>query len=150
MIYPLINKSQIHYISSETQQEEYTGKKYIYKTKYDALKELYWLKQFIGIDIFSIRIMLLEIKDYRYSDNKQKIKKIPADIVEEIVLHNVEDFRQFIPHTLKKQFSAKDFKRETKTRSKYYHQYLRLLEYFDVISNIGKSGNAIIWQLNYM
>ena len=148
IVYPLVNKSQIHYINRVTKGVDYKGKRHLYKTKYDALREIYWIKQFIDNDNFSIRIMLYEVTDYRYSDNKQKIKKTPTSLLEEIYIRNVNDFKQFIPKTLNKEFIAKEFRRETKTRSRYYHGYLRLLESLGVISSVGKKGNTIIWHIN--
>lgn len=148
VIYPLINKSQIIYMNRVTGYEDYRGKKHTYKTKYDALKEMYWLEQFIDNDSFSLRILLYEVQDYRYSDNKQKINKYPASIIEEVLIQNSNDLWKFIPNTLNKKFLAKEFKREAKTRSKYYHQYLHLLENFGVVSTIGKQGHAVVWQVN--
>lgn len=148
VIYPLINKSQIIYIDRDTDCEDYRGKKHTYKTKYDALKEMYWIKQFIGNDSFKLKILLYEIEDYRYSNTKIKIDKYPANVIDEILIQNSDDLRKFIPDTLNKTFFAKEFKREAKTRSGYYHQYLHLLEDFGLVSPIGKQGNSVIWQRN--
>jgi hypothetical protein len=150
VIYPLVNTNKIFYIDRETHQERKVGRRYTYKTKYDALKELYWLKEFMSNKQFSVQLWLLDVEDYRYDDNKQRFVNYPTDVKEIIKLYNIEDFKQFIPDTLDKQFFAKDFKKETKTRSKYYHQYLKLLEYFNIISSVGKKGNAVIWQVNYI
>lgn len=154
VVYPLVAESYTIWIdkynSEIIDKRKSSYKRYIQ----DIFKELYWIKDYIVKEQINLKIISLEANEYKYLDgygqNKKykatKIDKVPTKIISEITIKSIDDFRIFLPDTLPKEFTSKDFKRCTKSRSKYLGSGLKMLREIGVIQVIGKSGNSYVYK----
>ena len=155
IVYPLIQEKYINWIdpiSTEiVERRKSSYKRYIQ----DIFKELYWIKDYIVKEQIKLKIITLTAEEYKYLDgygqnNKYKatkIDKVPSKIINEINIQSVNDFKIFLPDTLPKEFTSKDFQKYTKSRSKYLGSGLKILREIGVIKVIRKQGNAYVYEI---
>ena len=155
VVYPLIQEKYINWIdpvSTEiVERRKSSYKRYIQ----DIFKELYWIKDYIVNEQIKLKIITLTAEEYKYLDgygqnNKHKatkIDKVPSKIINEINIQSVNDFKIFLPDTLPKEFTSKDFQKYTKSRSKYLGSGLKILREIGVIKVVRKQGNAYVYEI---
>lgn len=118
----------------------------------DVAIELYKIREFIGNENLTVKLLFLEIEAERHTfsgKSRPRYKKgiaYPTDIIKETTLKKAEDYRIFLPDTLCENFTSKEFYKAIGARAKFSYYALKLCEYFGFISAVGKSGNAIIYQ----
>lgn len=155
IVYPLIQEKYINWIdpiSTEiVERRKSSYKRYIQ----DIFKELYWIKDYIVKEQIKLKIITLTAEEYKYLDgygqnNKYKatkIDKVPSKIINEINIQSVNDFKIFLPDTLPKEFTSKDFQKYTRSRSKYLGSGLKILREIGVIKVVRKQGNAYVYEI---
>ena len=118
----------------------------------DVAIELYKIKEFIGNEALTVKLLFLQIEAQREEiegKSRPRYKKgiaYPTDILQEIPLNRIEDFKIFLPDSLGEQFFAKEFYKAIGARAKFSYYALKLCEYLGFISAAGKKGNAIIYE----
>lgn len=155
IVYPLIQEKYINWIdpiSTEiVERRKSSYKRYIQ----DIFKELYWIKDYIVKEQIKLKIITLTAEEYKYLDgygqnNKYKatkIDKVPSKIINEINIQSVNDFKIFLPDTLPKEFTSKDFQKYTRSRSKYLGSGLKILREIGVIKVVRKQGNSYVYEI---
>ena len=122
-----------------------------YEVIQDAYYELSSIFKYIKDNKIIIKIAQLECNDFRHTDsegNKQRKSKsnrelIPTVILSEIALNNINDLKLFIPKELyNKEFTSKEFKKESHVHTKYYASILKSLVEYNIISIIGRTGSS--------
>ena len=156
VVYPLIHEKYVNWVdptSSEiVERRKSSYKRYIQ----DIFKELYCIIDYIVKGKVKLKIISLTAEEYKYLDGygqnqkykATKIDKVPSKILSEINIESVNDFKIFLPDTLPKEFTSKDFQKHTKSRDKYLGSGLKLLREIGVISIIGKKGNYYLYTVN--
>ncbi len=124
----------------------------------DVAKELYWLSDFIGHPRFSLRLLLLEIEEYRILDGYGKDKKtraskyerFPVNLLGDVRLYEPEDYAfYFLPATLKDApFTAAEYAKATGIRGKASYSMLHLLVKCGVLSEGEKIGRCMTFLRN--
>lgn len=155
VVYPLVQEKYINWIdpiSTEiVERRKSSYKRYIQ----DIFKELYWIKDYIVKEQIKLKIITLTAEEYKYLDgygknNKYKatkIDKVPSKIINEINIQSVNDFKIFLPDTLPKEFTSKDFQKYTRSRSKYLGSGLKILREIGVIKVVRKQGNSYVYEI---
>lgn len=155
VVYPLVQEKYINWIdpiSTEiVERRKSSYKRYIQ----DIFKELYWIKDYIVKEQIKLKIITLTAEEYKYLDGygqnqkykATKIDKVPSKIINEINIQSVNDFKIFLPDTLPKEFTSKDFQKYTRSRSKYLGSGLKILREIGVIKVIRKQGNAYVYEI---
>ena len=112
-------------------------------------EELYKIKSFLKHPNLSFKIVVFDAEEYdttRVNRRKQtrlsKIDQYPKKILSIYDINNVLDWQQLIPDM--KDFSTKDFMKETKLSLKKASHALNVLRYLEVIWVTNKKGNAFI------
>lgn len=155
VVYPLVQEKYVNWIdpiSTEiVERRKSSYKKYIQ----DIFKELYWIKDYIANEQIKLKIITLTAEEYKYLDGygqnqkykATKIDKVPSKIINEINIQSVNDFKIFLPDTLPKEFTSKDFQKYTRSRSKYLGSGLKILREIGVIKVVRKQGNAYVYEI---
>ncbi len=120
-----------------------------------ALAHLYHIKSLLKHPQLTIRILLLEVDEYRIdtgmrSKTKSKTSRhdrIPIAILGDILLEKAEDYRQLLPKGLTDSFTAKEFRSLTKQSISDARCSVHVLSYLDILEKIGKTGNQIIYRI---
>lgn len=118
----------------------------------DVAIELYKIREFIGNNNLTVKLLFLEIEAERHqipSKSRHRYKKgiaYPTDIIKEITLKKAEDYRVFLPDALAERFLSKDFYKAIGARAKFSYYALKLCEHLGFINAVAKKGNAIIYE----
>lgn len=131
----------------------------------DVAKELYWLSDFIGNPRFSLRILLLELEEYRLADGwgrdgkrgSNRYERFPTALLGDVTLSSPADYAAyFLPLPLCTPdaegkypiFSAAAYAKATGIRGRATYSLLHLLERLGVIrESEEKIGRACAWEV---
>lgn len=154
VVYPIVASKILNWIDPisneivESRKSPYKG------VIQDCFRELYWIIDYIVKEKIKFKIILIEAEQYKYLDgygqsNKKRATKIdivPTKVVGEESFCNVSDLNKFIPKTLEREWTAKDFVKHSKVNSKYYASGLKMLRDIGIIIPVRKIGNAIVYR----
>ena len=117
----------------------------------DVAKELYWLSDFIGNPLLSVRILLLEVEEYRLADGWSKDKKrgsnryerFPTALLGDVTLTTPADYAEyFLPPALSAPdaegntpaFTAAVYAKATGIRGRATYSMIHLLEKLGLVA----------------
>ncbi len=154
IVYPVTYQKWLHWIDEET-GEVSAGRKSTRKgSEYSVFAELYRIKSFLTELNLNIKIVLLDMDEYKLlngwgeqkKNHASKYDRIPNRFVKEILLERKEDYLQFVPYDLPKPFTSKEFAKAAKCNSQLAGVTLNLLNYLEVVQRVGKRGNAFLYE----
>lgn len=116
----------------------------------DVAKELYWLSDFIGNPRFSLRLLLMELEEYRMADGwsrdgkrgSNRYERFPTALLGDVTLTSSEDYADyFLPTALASLdgegkyplFTAAEYAKLTGIRGKATYSMIHLLERLGLI-----------------
>ena len=116
----------------------------------DVAKELYWLSDFIGDPRFSLRLLLVELEEYRLADGwsrdgkrgSNRYERFPTALLGDVTLSSPADYAAyFLPPSLRSPdaegncpiFTAPAYAKATGIRGRATYSLIHLLERLDLI-----------------
>lgn len=154
IVYPVCEENTIIWIDTET-GELSKSRKVKQKKKYNQiLVEMYGIRELLTDGRIHFAIVKLETEDYRYLDGFGKDKKIratktdkyPVDLIDDIRIDGIEDYKMFLPEDLPDRFDAKTFGKLTGLSGGDKNTGLRVLETVGVVQKEGKEGRKFIYK----
>lgn len=120
---------------------------------YTVSRRLYPIRELIGNNGLTVRILAYECEEFRALDGWDKTKKrgatllgkMPRALVGELVLRGASDYRALLPDSLQDGFRRVDYFKAVKGRSRYDGAGLKLLLYLGVIEQTGREGRSAIY-----
>ena len=142
------------YITTLTEDGEVISRKKspMQKGLSDVAIELYKIKEFILDKNLEIRLIFLAAEADRTlisNTSRPKYKKgrvYPCEILEEITLREIDDFRILLPDALPEKFLRSEYNKAIKERTKFSYYALKLCEHLGFVKQVGKRGNAFIYE----
>ncbi len=114
----------------------------------DVARELYWLSDFVGNERFSLRLLLLELEEYRMADGwsqdgkrgSNRYERFPTALLGEVTLAAPSDYATyFLPDALAAApFTAAEYAKATAIRGKATYSMLHLLERLSLVRETGE------------
>lgn len=153
IVYPLASKRNLIYIDKDTGSVSERRKSPRKDNYYTAFKELYKIKNYLNHPNLSLKLVKLEVDDYKVEKGNGKRRRlekydiIPIEIIEELNITRPEDFIQLIPVELGERFVAKDFSKAAKVHISYAQLILNIFNYMGIVVRVGKSGNSYIYEV---
>lgn len=134
---------------SERRKSPVTGNVYM------AFPELYKIKMFLRHPNLHIKVVLLDMEEYRllngWSKNKKKgstrYDRLPVSFVEEVDIDSVQDYLQFLPYDLEEPFTSKDYGKCVGIRRELAQVVLNLLTYTGTVERVGKEGRSFLYRV---
>ena len=126
----------------------------------DVAKELYWLSEFIGNPRFTLRLLLVELEEYRMADGwsrdgkrgSNRYERFPTALLGDVTLATPTDYAAyFLPVALSSPnadgaypaFTAAEYAKTTGIRGKATYSTIHLLEHLGLIAETGeKAGRS--------
>ncbi len=119
-----------------------------------AFPELYKIKPYLKHPHLHLRLMLLEVEEYRMLAEKkrgcrkgfQKIDLVPLSLYEQIFIDEPEDYRKFLPPGLPELFTSADYKRVLHISPDLAGMACHMLHYMEILERQGRRGNAYLYR----
>lgn len=119
IVYPIPYIKWLRWINPQTGEISQPRKSPKRGSPYMIFPELYKIKSLLTIPNLRIKIVMLNMEEYRFLDGWSQDKKkgstrcdrIPTDIIQELYIENSRDYNLLIPESLDEEFTSKDYKR---------------------------------------
>ena len=118
---------------------------------YSIFEELYKIKPFIKHPNFSLKIIRMNVEEYRKLQNQHLIRyeMMPLELIQEIDLITTFDYISLLPNTLPLEFTSFDLAKEAKISLSLAQVTLNVLNELEVVKRIKKQNRKYIYQINY-
>lgn len=154
IVFPIPHEKWIIWIDPKTGERLARNRSPRKGTFYHAFKELYRIRRFLGDENLSIRLMLIDMDEYRLLDGWSRDKKrgshrldrIPLGIFDEMVLSSAQDYKKLIPSDLPQPFTNAQFARSVRFYKSGFSHVTQILAEQGVLVRAGKSGNSILYR----
>lgn len=156
IVYPIPREKYLIWIDEESGECSPRRKSPAKGNPYLTFEELYKIKMFLKDPNLRLRIVLLDMEEYRLLNGWSKDKKkgssrfdrIPSRLVEEISVDCIQDYMQFVPYDLPEEFSSKQFAKSAHIPVALARTVLNILTFTETVERIGKQGNMILYRVN--
>lgn len=155
IVYPIPHIKWLNWIDKDTLEVKSRRKSPKKGTPYQAFYELYKIKNFLKNSNLHLKIVMLDVEEYRllngWSEDKKRgsvrYDRIPLKIEQEIDIDEINDYMQLIPYTLPENFLVKDYAKAAKLTPRKASTALNILSYLNIVEKIGKKGNAFVYKI---
>ena len=153
IIYPIPRQKWLIWIDEESGELSQKRKSPSRGTPYIAFEELYKIKIYLKDPNLRIKLVMMDIEEYKMLNGWSKDKKkgstrydrIPLEIVEEIDIKCREDYMQLVPYELPTEFTSKDFASSAHINISLAQTALNILYHVGILTRIGKRGNQYLY-----
>lgn len=153
VVYPIHNVKWIRWVNPQSGEISPPRKSPKLGSRYTVFPELYKIKDYLLHPNFNLKIVLMNLEEYRFLDGWSQDKKkgstrcdrIPTELVDEISIQTIADYELLIPSTLADEFTSKDFKKASALNLSNAQTALNILYYVGVVDRVGKKGNAYLY-----
>lgn len=155
IVHPIPREKWLIWIDEESGEMSAKRKSPVKGTAYQAFDELYKIKMFLKDPNLKLKLVLMDMEEYRLLNGWSKDKKkgstrydrIPLGIVEEVEIECLKDYMQFIPYDLEEPFTVKKFAKAAHIKQKCAQVVVNILYHVEVIERVGKEGNAWLYKV---
>ncbi len=157
IVYPIPHKKQLYWVDEETGELSSGRRSPKTGTFYDAVRELYSIREYLTHPNLRICLILLDVREYKLLNGygqKKKIRatrydRIPENLAGELFLSCPEDYMQLLPADLPEEFTSGDLAKSAKLSREAATLTLALLRHVGVIEQLGKKGRAYLYRCRY-
>ena len=154
IVYPVPAVKWINWLNEETGEVTERHKSPKRGTPQAVFRELYRIKPFLKDPNLSIRILLIDVEEYRllngWSKNRKKGScrhdRIPVELVEDLTLECPMDYRMLVPPELER-FTSKEYAKAVKLTVNRAQTALNVLFDLGVVDRVGKTGNSYLYEV---
>ncbi len=155
IVYPIPREKWLIWIDEESGELSKKRKSPAKGNPYVAFIELYKIKMFLKNPNLRLKLVLLDMEEYRLLNGWSKDKKkgstrydrIPTQLVEEIDINCIQDYMQFVPYELEDAFTVKEFAKAAHIPVALAQTVLNILYYIGTVERIGKKGKAYLYSI---
>lgn len=155
VVYPIPYRKWLCWVDGETGETTPKRKSPKIGSVYDAFGELYKIKMQLDNPKLHLCLVLLEFTEYRFLNGWSKDKKkgssrcerIPNELIEEVYIKDINDYKKLIPEGLPMQFTAKDYAKAIKRNHRLAGTALNVLAHVGAVKHVGKKGNLILYEV---
>lgn len=155
IVYPIPHIKWLRWLNEETGEISPRRKSPKTGTPYTAFKELYRIKQFLKHPNLHLDLIFIDLEECRllngWSKDKKKgstrYERIPVALFDVLHIYNTADYEKMIPDNLPMPFSSKDYSKCTKLTLSHAQTALNILHYLELVTRVGKKGNAYLYEI---
>ncbi len=156
VVYPIPQKKYLSWMDMNTGEVCKKRKSPKKGSIYDAIPELYKIKYTLDNPKMHLCFIMLELEEIRYlngwSENKKRgstrCDRIPINLLDEMYLNNIYDYKIFLPDNLPDKFTSFDFAESARIRRNIAQITLNILTYLGLVEKIGKSGRNNLYKIS--
>jgi len=154
IVHPIPYHKWICWIDEETGEVTKRRKSPKVGTAHMIFPELYRIKEYLTHPNLRIRIIMLDMEEYRllngWSHDRKKgssrYDRIPLRIEKEIYIDSRQGYDLLLPDALGESFTTRDYKDVSHISLSNAQKGLHLMNYVQVIEKIGKKGRLQLYQ----
>lgn len=154
IVYPIAKQKWLIWLDHETGEASKRRKSPKTGSPFDAFYELYRIRPQLAHPNLRLRLILLDLVEYRSLDGWSRDRKkgsncyerIPEKLVGQIDLIESKDYCQLIPGDLPQHFTSGDFARAAGISRRAAQTGLIVLNTVRVVERVGRKGNSIIYK----
>lgn len=153
IVYPIPREKWIIWIDEETGSLSQKRKSPVKGNPYIAFPELYKIKPFLKDPNLRLKLVLLDMEEYKLLNGWSKDKKkgasrydrIPTELVEEVEINCLKDYMQFVPFELENEFTSKEFAKAAHIPVSLAQNVLNILYHVGTVTRVGKKGQQYLY-----
>ncbi len=154
IVYPIPNIKWIRWVNPQTGEISPRRKSPKPGSPYSIFPELYKIKDYLVNPNLKLKIMMMDLEEYRFLDGWSTDKKkgstrsdrIPTELIKELDIQGAAGYQLLIPEDLDYEFTARDYKKVSGQSIQVSRTALHVLNYIGTIERTGKKGNAYIYR----
>jgi len=152
VVYPIPEKKWVVKMNRHTGECSPNRRSPKKATVYSVFDELYQIRKLLLHPHFAVRLLSLEVTDYRITsgnakDRGEKFERMPSALLGDITLSTKEDYLALLPATLPSPFfTSKDLKIHAKIPLATSQRMLLVLTEMDAVKRVGKTGNSYLYE----
>lgn len=152
VVYPVIAEKTLYTLDIQTHAVLRKRKSPLKGSIYDFLPQIYSLREFLGNERLSFKIITLTASEYRLPAAKgrrkaEKLDTVPDELISEMNLRGAADFIKLIPPTLDDEFGSADYAKAAGISRRDASLALNVLAGCGIIEKIHKKGRAFIYRI---
>ena len=155
VVYPIPREKWLIWIDEESGELSKKRKSPVKGNSYLAFPELYKIKMFLKDPNLRLRLVLLDIEEYRLLNGWSRDKKrgssrfdrIPVALAEEIEINCLKDYMQFVPYELEGSFTSKEFAKVAHIPVSLAQTVLNILYHVRTVTRVGKEGSQYLYHV---
>ena len=155
VVLPIVEHRRICRIDPDTGECYSSRKSSKCGRAYEALSEIYMIKDFISNNNLRMVIVLLDAEETRMQKRSikigrhrtSKINSIPTSLNSIIELQSPADYAKIMPAGLPNEFSAAEFEKTTNLKGMKSHSALMLLLHLGLVSREKRGGRAYFYSV---
>lgn len=155
VVYPIPREKWLIWIDEESGELSKKRKSPLRGNPYFAFPELYKIKNFLKDPNLRLKLVLLDIEEYRllngWSRDKKKgssrFDRIPVELVEEIEIGCLQDYMRFVPYQLEGAFTSAQFAKEAHISVSLAQVVLNILYHVGTVTRVGKDGKKYLYEV---
>lgn len=155
IVYPIPRYKWLIWIDEESGELSKPHKSPAKGNAYQAFIELYKIKMFLKDPNLHLKIVFLDMEEYRLLNGWSKDKKrgsyrydrIPSNLVGEVCVDGVKDYMQFVPPDLEEPFTSDQFAKAAHISRRLSQTVLNILTHVECVERIGRNGNSILYSV---
>lgn len=155
IVYPIPREKWLIWIDEESGELSKKRKSPVRGSAYTAFSELYKIKMFLKHPGLRLKLVLLDMEEYKLLNGWSKDRKkgasrydrIPTELVEEIEISCVRDYMQFVPYELEGEFTSGEFAKAAHISRELAQTVLNILYHVEIVTRVGKKGNQYLYEV---
>lgn len=157
IVYPVPYLKWIRWVNPTTGEITAPRKSPKKGNPYSIFPELYKIKNLLTMPNLRLKIVMLNMEEYRFLDGWSEDKKkgstrcdrIPTELIDEVYISKPDDYSLLIPECLSKEFTSADYKKASGLSRQASTTAVHILNYVGSIERIGKKGRAYLYTKKY-
>ena len=154
IVYPIPHEKWLIWIDEESGSLSKKRKSPRKGNPYLVFPELYKIKAYLKDPNLRLRLVLLDMEEYKLLNGWSKDRKkgasrydrIPTELVREIELDCPQDFLQFVPFELEGAFTSKEFAAAARIPLSLAQTVLNILYHVEAVARVGKRGRLYLYE----
>ncbi len=158
IIHPVAYKKWVNWMEPSTGEVVKRTKRNAFGKPTDIAGELYWILPYLDDPRLSLRVMMLELEEYRFISPRgvgvrrgsERYELIPTELCDIVSLELPEDYSIFIPDALPTEFTVAEYEKLSKIRGKAAYSAVRALVTLGLVRECGTRGRAKLYEKLYL
>ena len=155
IVYPIPHQKWLTWIDPKTGEASERRKSPKVGRFFDGLYELSMIREFLSDSRLTVKIMLIDMEEYRNLDGwgnggkrgSSRNERIPTALFDEYHLCSPDDYLIFVPETMPSEFTLKEYMKAAKVNKRQGQAGVYILRTLGFVDVSGKRGRENLYKI---